>query len=193
MRMTPSGLDTAVSHVVLGSSIVVVILTMYGAFFWESFSLAAGASYQLAIMTLNSGNLEGERSKMGKAAQSAVVRFAVVSVLVLLTPFLAGGAVHALNHASTLVPLELLPGALCAFLVGVLRGFYYRYSSAQKGAIVLVNAALAALPFIAPLLTVLAIAAGFHNADGIVGVGLMVIMIFAVLAPQVVQLSRLLD
>ena len=130
---------------------------------------------------------------MGKAAQSAVVRFAVVSVLVLLTPFLAGGAVHALNHASTLVPLELLPGALCAFLVGVLRGFYYRYSSAQKGAIVLVNAALAALPFIAPLLTVLAIAAGFQNADGIVGVGLMVIMIFAVLAPQVVQLSRLLD
>jgi hypothetical protein len=71
MRVTPGGLDTVVSHVVLGASILTVIWTTYGAFCWESFSLAAGASYQLAILTLYSGNFEEEGSKRGEAGQSA--------------------------------------------------------------------------------------------------------------------------
>lgn len=193
MRVTPGGLNTVVSHVVLGASILTVIWSTYGAFCWESFSLAAGASYQLAIVTLYSGNLEEEGSKRGEAGLSAKVRLVVVSVLLLLTPFLAGGAVHALNHAPNLAPLELLPGASCAFVVGLLRGLNHWYRTGHKGAIAFAGAATEALPFVAPLLIAAAIAAGFQNVDDIVGIGLMAIMMLAVLTPQVVQISRLFD
>jgi hypothetical protein len=79
MRVTSGGLDTVVSHVVLGASILAVIWTTYGAFCWESVSLAAGASYQLAVVMLYGGNFEEDGHKRGGLGQSATLRLVVAS------------------------------------------------------------------------------------------------------------------
>ena len=120
-----------------------------------------------------------------------MMRLALIIVLLIPSPFLAGGAVHALNHASDLPPGDMLPAAIGAFVAGTLRTLYVWRFRRQGGAVFLIRAALATLPFIAPLVVVGSIAAGLDHVDAAIGIALVLILLLAVLAPQLFYLSRL--
>jgi len=191
MRLTPSAIEVVLRHLVLGSSVLALGWTAYGAIFWESFSLAASALYQIAVVTLYGNKSKRAVGKEEEVDQDENMRLAIVVVLLIPSPFLAGGAIHALNHASNLPPRDLMPLATCAFTAGALRGLYGCLFCRQRGAMFVVKAAVALLPFVAPMVVVGLIAAGFDNVDAVTGVALVLILLLAVLAPQVVHIRRL--
>lgn len=193
MRAPQNGIEAVLSRVVMSTSILAVLWSAYGAIHWESFSLAAGALYQLAVVTLYGSSFDGFTLNRGARGQGENKQLAIVVVLLIPSPFLAGGAVHALNHASNLAPIDLMPLATCAFAAGALRGFYSCCFSRTRGALVLVQTAVCVLPFLAPLLLAGLIAAGLENVDGVVGIGLIAILLATVLAPQLSYVGRLFD
>ena len=191
MRLTPSGIEVVLPHLVLGTSVLSLACTAYGAIFSESFSLAASALYQIAVIMLYGNKCERAAGKEEEEGQEENMRFAVVVVLLIPSPFIAGGAIHALNHASNLLPSDLMPLAMCAFAAGALRALYSCLLCEQHGAMFVVKAAAALLPFVAPMVVVGLIAAGFDNVDAVTGIALVLILLLAVLAPQLVHISRL--
>lgn len=192
MRLTPSGIEVVLPHLVLGTSVLSLAWTAYGAIFWESFALAASALYQIAVIMLCCGNkCRFAVGKEEEAGRDGNIRLFVVVVLLIPSPFLAGGAIHAFNHVSNLLPSDLMPLAICAFTAGALRALYGCLLYEQRGAMFVVKAAVALLPFVAPLVVVGLIAAGFDNVDAVTGVALVLILLLAVLAPQVVHIRRL--
>jgi hypothetical protein len=194
MRLTPSGIEVVLPHLVLGTSVLSLAWTAYGAIFWESFALAASALYQIAVIMLCCGNkCRFAVGKEEEAGRDGNIRLFVVVVLLIPSPFLAGGAIHAFNHVSNLLPSDLMPLAICAFTAGALRALYGCLLYEQRGAMFVVKAAVALLPFVAPLVVVGLIAAGFDNVDAVTGIALVLILLLGVLAPQVVHISRLFN
>jgi hypothetical protein len=194
MRLTPSGIEVVLPHLVLGTSVLSLAWTAYGAIFWESFALAASALYQIAVIMLCCGNkCRFAVGKEEEAGRDGNIRLVVVVVLLIPSPFLAGGAIHAFNHVSNLLPSDLMPLAICAFTAGALRALYGCLLYEQRGAMFVVKAAVALLPFVAPLVVVGLIAAGFDNVDAVTGIALVLILLLGVLAPQVVHISRLFN
>lgn len=194
MRLTPSRIEVVLPHLVLGTSVLSLAWTAYGAIFWESFALAASALYQIAVIMLCCGNkCRFAVGKEEEAGRDGNIRLFVVVVLLIPSPFLAGGAIHAFNHVSNLLPSDLMPLAICAFTAGALRALYGCLLYEQRGAMFVVKAAVALLPFVAPLVVVGLIAAGFDNVDAVTGIALVLILLLGVLAPQVVHISRLFN
>lgn len=193
MRVTPGGVETFFPRVVLGTSVLAVVWTAYVAMLWESVSLAASALYQLAVVMLYRRNFDVAADGGRDSDESATMRILVVITVLIPIPFLAGGAVHALNHASNLAPRDLLPAAIWACTVGTLRTWYGWRFRRRGGVIFVTRAILAVLPFMAPLLVVGSIAVGLDNVDGVIGIALVLILLSVVLAPQLVYLSRLFD
>ena len=193
MRLTPSGIEVVLPHLVLGTSVLSLAWTAYGAIFWESFALAASALYQIAVIMLCDNKCRCAVGKEEEAGRDGNIRLVVVVVLLIPSPFLAGGAIHAFNHVSNLLPSDLMPLAICAFTAGALRALYGCLLCEQRGAMFVVKAAVALLPFVAPLVVVGLIAAGFDNVDAVTGIALLLILLLGVLAPQVVHISRLFN
>ena len=193
MRLTPGGIEVVLPHLVLGASVLAAVWTAYGAIFWESFSLAASALYQISVVTLHGRKFERAVDDEEKAGQAENIRLAIVVVLLIPSPFLAGGAMHALNHASNLATRDLMPVAIYAFTAGALRGLCVCLFSEERGAMFVVKTALALLPFIAPLGVAGLIAVGLDNVDAVAGIVLVLFLLPTVLGPQLVHISRLFD
>lgn len=174
-------LERARAHAATGSGVLAVLAAGVSASLLDSITLASSGLYQLAILLIHARRLR------------PTLRIVLAVALLAPTPFLLGAAMHGLAHVQAIAAPAMLPALLCLLVAAVVRIRQARRTAPRGPDAGPIIVALVLVPVAATSCAIVLLATGAWQADAIVGITQLLVMLFGLLGRHLLQSGRLLD